>query len=164
MAKLVSLHVPDDQGLLAALGKVALHHEHMNYAVRMTIKTMAEVSVDEAVLATEYEGFKQVRERARSLAKKRLGEGAALIRLQAMLARCGQLTEKRNKLIHGLWAKELDGDAHIRDAHGQHRAVPTVEELEALAKELEQHWKALNFERLEGFIKAALDARKKTDA
>ncbi len=31
------------------------------------------------------------------------------------------LTKKRNNLVHGFWAKELDGDARISDAHGNER-------------------------------------------
>ena len=41
--------------------------------------------------------------------------------------------------MHGFWAKELDGDARISDAHGNERPLPTVAELHTLAKEIESH-------------------------
>jgi len=58
--------------------------------------------------------------------------------------------------VHGLWAQELDGDAHVRDAYGGTRPLPTAEELRALARELEILTGRLNFERREGFLNEAL--------
>ena len=163
-SKLVMFHVPDDEALLAAVGKVALLHEHMNYVLRMAIKTFADITVAEAIAATKYESSRQLRDRVRALARKRLGEGAPLLRLQAMLVTCETLTERRNELVHGIWAKELDGDPQIRDAHGTPRPVPAVQELASLAADIKNHTYQLNFERMEGFIKVALAARKANDA
>ena len=56
--------------------------------------------------------------------------------------------------MHGFWAKELDGDARISDAHGNERPLPTVAELHTLAKEIESH-KHLNLERRKGFLAKA---------
>ncbi len=155
-AKLVAFHVPDDKTLLAAFGEVALRHEHMNYALRMTIKSLAGVTPDEAVAATKYESSGELKERVKVLARKRLGEGAPLIKLQAILGSCGALTEKRNELVHGLWATEIDGEAQIRDAHGVPRPLPSVRELHALAREIENLTNRLNLERLKGFLYEAL--------
>ncbi len=158
-AKLASFHVPQDQKLLAAFGEVALRHEHMNHIVRMTIKSLASLTSAEAVAATKYESSRQLRDRAKVLARKRLGEGTPLLKLQAMLTTCGTLTDKRNDLMHGLWAKELDGNAHIRDAHGHVRPLPTAQELLRLAKDIENHTNRLNIERREGFLAEALAGR-----
>lgn len=155
-ARFVSFHVPQDQELLAAFGEVALRHEHMNHILRMTIKSLAGLTPAEALAATRYESSRQLRDRAKVLARKRLGEGRPLLKLQAMLNTCGSLTDKRNNLVHGLWAKELDGDAHVRDAEGCARPLPMLQELRQLAKEIEDHTKIFNFERLEGFLAKAL--------
>jgi len=155
-AKLVSFHVPADKELLTALGEVALRHEHMNHIIKMTIKSLAGISLSEAILATTYESSGQLRDRARKLARKRLGEGKALLRLQALLANCKKLTEKRNALMHGVWAQELDGEPQIRDAYGVAGPLPTAEELNNLAKEIEDLTNLLNMERLEGFLYEAL--------
>jgi hypothetical protein len=157
-ARMITFHVPADANLLAAVGEVALRHEHMNHIVRMTLKSLTGVTPGEVLAATMLESSSQLRERVRRIARKRLGDGATLIKLQAILANCKRLTERRNELIHGLWAQELDGDAHVRDAYGDARPVPTVEELRTLARELAQLTAHLNFERLEGFVKQALDA------
>ena len=158
-AKMISFHVPENQELLAAFGEIALRHEHMNHILKMTIKSLAGLTPAEAIAATKYEGSGQLRDRVRKLARKKLGEGTPLLKLQAMLTTCERLTDKRNELVHGLWAQELDGNAHVRDAYGNVRSLPTVQELRELAKEIEQLTNQLNFERLEGFLKQALSER-----
>lgn len=157
-AKMISFHVPSDQGLLSAFGEVALRHEHMNHILKMTIKSLTGVTPGEAIAATMFESSAQLRDRVRKIARKRLGDGATLVRLQAILGNCKRLTERRNELVHGLWARELDGEAHVRDAYGGTKPLPTVEELRALAREIEQLTGQLNFERLEGFLKRALES------
>jgi hypothetical protein len=125
--RFVGLHVPANQELLAAFGEVALRHEHMSHILRMTMKSLAGITPAEALAATKYESSRQLRDRVKALARKTLGEGAALLKLQALVHTCETLTEKRNDLVHGLWAKGLDGDAHIRDALGSERPLPTLE-------------------------------------
>jgi hypothetical protein len=129
----------------------------MNYILKMTVKNLAGLTPDEALAATKYESSRQLRDRIKKLARKKLGEGRPLLKLQAILTNCENPTDKRNELVHGLWAKEIDGDAHIRNAHGKARPIPTVQELRELAKEIEHLTNQLNFERLEGFLKQALE-------
>jgi len=157
--KLIFFHIPEDNELLAAFGEVALRHEHMNHILKMTIKSLAGLTPNEALAATKYDGSKQLRDRIKKIARKTLGEGQPLLRLQAILANCEQLTGKRNAYVHGLWEKELDGDAHVRDAHGNTRPLPMAKELRELGKEIEQLTKQLNSERLEGFLYQALKER-----
>lgn len=157
--KMIRFHVPDDQELLAAVGEVALRHEHLNHILKMTIKSLTDTTPSEALAATMYEGSRQLRDRTRRLAKKRLGDGKPLIKLQAMLANCKKLTDKRNKLVHGLWAQELDGDAQIRDAYGSVEPLPKAIELRELAKEIEALTNLINFERLQGSLRLALSER-----
>lgn len=157
MVKMISFHIPKDQILLATLGEVALRHEQMNHILKMTIKSLADLTPDEVIAATKYEGSRQLRDRIKKLARKRLGEGAPLLKLQAIMTNCENLTDKRNELVHGLWAQEIEGKAHIRDASGNARPLPTVQELQELAKEIEQLAYQLNFERLKGFLKQALE-------
>ena len=107
---MITFHVPEDKALLAAFGEVALRHEHLNHILRMTIKTLAKLRPQEALDATAYDGSRQLRERIRKLARPRLGEGEALLKLEAILERCRRVTERRNELTHGIWAKELDGE------------------------------------------------------
>ena len=84
-AKMMTFHVPDDPELLAALGAVTLRQEHLNHILKMTIKSIANITVAEAVDATQYEGSRSLRERVRKLARQKLGEGEPLLKLQAMI-------------------------------------------------------------------------------
>jgi hypothetical protein len=158
-AKMISFHVPQDSELLAAVGEVAIRHEQLSHILKMTIKSLTGVAPEEALKATTHEGSAQLRDRVRKNARKRLGEGAPLVKLQAILADCKRLTDKRNDLVHGLWAQELDGDAHIRDSYGNAKPIPTTTELRELAQELAELTGRLNTERLEGFLFQALSKR-----
>jgi hypothetical protein len=153
---MITFHVPSDKDLLAAFGEVALRHEHLTHILRMTIKTLANLQPDEALDATAYDGSRQLRERIRKLARQRLGEGEPLLKLQALLERCRRATDRRNELIHGIWAKELDGEPLRRATDHTWHPLPTVEDLKALAIELQDLTDTLNTARLDGFLSEAL--------
>ena len=161
MATMIMFHVPDDKELLAAFGEMALRHEHLNYILRMTIKTLAQLTPQEALDATVNEGSRQLRERIRKLARQRLGEGPPLLKLQALMQRCQRITDKRNELVHSVWAKELDGEAQLRNADTS-RPPPTRQELSDLSDEIRDLTTSLNQARLEGFLLEALTEREKS--
>ena len=162
MAKMIMLHVPDDKELLAAFGEMALLHEHLNHILRMTIKTLAHLTPQEALDATINEGSRQLRDRIRKLARQRLGEGPALLKLQALMQRCQRGTDKRNELVHSVWAKELDGEAQLRNADHTSRPLPTTQELSDLSKEIRNLTTSLNQAQLEGFLSEALTEKEKS--
>ncbi len=156
MAAMITFHVPDDRDLVAAFGEVTLRHEHLNHILRMTIKILAHLRPDEALDATAYDGSRQLRERIRKLARQRLGEGEPLLKLQALLERCKRATDRRNELIHGIWAKELDGEPVRRGADHTWHPLPSVEELSSLANECRILTESINTARLDGFLSEAL--------
>jgi len=160
---MIFFNIPQNKDLLAAFGEVALRHEHMNYILKMTIKSLADITIEEALAATKYESSRQLRERIKKLAKQKLGEGSPLLKIQAIINNCEQLTNKRNEFVHGIWVRKLDDDYYIRDAFGNNRSLPTVQELTELAKEIKKLTNKLNSERLEGFLHQALSERKMLD-
>jgi hypothetical protein len=159
---MITFHVPEDNALLAAFGEVALRHEHLNHILRMTIKTLARLSPNEAIDATAYDGSRQLRERIRKLAHQRLGEGEPLLKLQALLERCRRATERRNELMHGIWAKELDGEPMRRGPDQKWYPLPTADDLKALANEIWILSDELNSARLDGFLSQALAKRRQS--
>jgi hypothetical protein len=160
--RMMTFHIPDDP-ILKALGWVSVAHAHLDYILRMTFKTLAEVPIDDALAATEGEGSAVLRDRLRKLAKEALGEGAALIKFQAVLHRCRLATERRNALVHGVIGQDLEGgDAQMRMREGTWTTVPTAAELEQLAKVITNLWQEINGARLDGFIKEAMAARGKS--
>jgi hypothetical protein len=160
---MIYFDIPQDKDLLAAFGEVALRHEHMNHILKMTIKSLADITMEEALAATKYESSRQLRQRIKKLAKQKLGEGSPLLKIQAIINNCEQLTNKRNEFVHGLWVRELDGEAYVRDAFGENRLLPTVQELTELAKEIEELTKKLISAKSEGFLHQALSERKILD-
>jgi hypothetical protein len=160
--RMISFHVPDDPEWLQAYGTVSVRHAHLDYILRMMVKTLADVEISEALDATRREGSAALRERVRKLAKTKLGEGTALVKLQSLLERCGDATEKRNRLIHRICARELDGGPLMRTEDHRWEDLPPHNALGDLAEEIAALTAELNRERLEGYIRAALDAKKKS--
>jgi hypothetical protein len=72
----------------------------------------------------------------RKLARKRFGESQTLVHLDALLTRARRATERRNELLHALWAHELDGDPVMRSVGSEFRPIPAVRELEEVAGEM----------------------------
>jgi hypothetical protein len=106
---MVYMAMPRGLNLPAAIGRVGVRHGQLDFILRMTIKSICEISPKEARRATARVMSSKLRERVESLAKKRFGDGPALLRLQALLERCRRTSEERNKLLHGVFARELDG-------------------------------------------------------
>lgn len=159
MAKTMMFHIPEDKDLLAAYGELSLRHEHLTHILRMTVKTLARLEVSEALDATAYDGAARLRDRIKTIARQRLGEGEALLKLQAIIERCKRATEKRNDLIHSVWGRELDGEPFRQGNDQSWQPLPTVEELNTLGKEIRVLTDSLNEARLFGFLAEALAKR-----
>jgi hypothetical protein len=100
IAPMMVFHVPEDPEWLKAFGRVSVVHTHLDHIMRMLIKSLANVTVEVALNATDTEGSAVLRDRIKKLAKQRLGEGAALLGVQDIVERCRRVTERRNSLIH----------------------------------------------------------------
>lgn len=159
MAKMMQFHVPEDKELLAAYGKLSLLHEHLTHILRMTVKTLANLEVAEALDATAYDGAAKLRDRVKAIARQRLGEGEALLKLQAIMERCKRVSDKRNEFIHGVWGKELDGEPFRRTNNHSWQPIPTVDELTLLGEDILTLTAQLNDARLFGFLAEALAKR-----
>lgn len=153
------LELPDDAAWLATWARVSLRHAHLDYSLQMAIKTLANLEIDEAREATARDGSAQLRKRIKKLARDQLGEGRPLLKLQSILTRCGRLTARRNRLVHSIVARNRDGDeALMRDHEPDWQPLPTTEELDALADQINAITAELNHARLGGFLAEALDA------
>jgi hypothetical protein len=152
--------LPSDEKVLAAVGKIALRHGWLEDGLKMAVKSLTGVTPKEARLATKQLPSRELRRKVHQLARKRLGEGEALVRLDAILERARQATERRNALIHSLWAHELDGDPVMQTrGDDQFGPIPTLQELEATADEIADVAKDLRDARLDGgFLQHALAA------
>jgi hypothetical protein len=126
--------------------------------MKMLIKDLAGVSKNEALDATAMQSSRELRERVRKLAKQRLGEGPALVQLDALLQRARLATDKRNEFLHSTWGTE-ENLVVMRDARHKFRKAPTLGELKLAVDDLEEIIWDIVDARLKGFIAQALKGR-----
>jgi hypothetical protein len=149
--------VPDNPEWLKAFGRVSVVHTHLDHILRMMIKTLANVTVDVAINATDTEGSAVLRDRIKKLAKQRLGEGPALLQVQDIVTRCRRVTDARNSLIHTVIASDwLDTEAMLYRTGFPAEPLPTVEHLESLEKQIGKLIAEINQARLGGWLAEAL--------
>jgi hypothetical protein len=154
---LISFNIPGDAALLAEIGKVAIRHGQLDYVLRMTIKTLAGLALRDAIDATDGILSSELRRHVRKLARERFGEvSTTYYRLDALLNRAHRATKRRNELLHGLWAADMEGRELFRHEGHQFIDTPTVPELATLAEELATIAYDLNTARLSGFLKDGL--------
>ena len=155
---MITLDMPTDSKLMAAVGRVAIRHGQLGYVLQMTLKSIEGISVREALDATERLGSSELRRRVRKSAKQKFGDGPTLTRLDALLTRCRRATANRNEILHSLWAQDKEGNLVIRDDDGHNfRPPPTKLELKKMAGELAKVASDLNEARLSGFLRDALN-------
>jgi hypothetical protein len=153
-------HVPDDPEWLMEFGRVSIAHTHLDHILRMIIRTLAKVTVDVAMHATQTEGSALLRDRIKKLARQQLGEGAALLRVQDVIERCRRVTQRRNDLIHTTIASDWTGTEAVLYRAGHPPApLPTTKELESLAKEISALISEINAARLRGWLAEAIAAK-----
>jgi hypothetical protein len=132
------LYMPKDREFLAAIGTLALRHEQMNYVLRLTIKSLTGLSIDEIMRETKRNSSKELRAKVRKNSKERPGLGDHSLKLQIALAECEILTTERNELIHGVCTKKPDGAVQIRDSVGTTRQIPSAKNIISLSRKIEK--------------------------
>lgn len=152
-APMVSLEIPTDAELLKAAGRVALAHGQMEYVLRMTVKSLSGLSVQEALDATATMKMSELRERIKKLFKEKSCGESEKTKLDALLNKCKRLSDKRNSLIHRPWAKDSNGKWVVKEEDHAWGQPPSIDELNQLATDIYNATVELNTARLYGFIK-----------
>ena len=149
----VNLSLPGDSELLEAAGRVALAHGQLELMLRMTVKTLSGLTVDEALNATEKTKNWELRKEIIGLFNSKTTDRPLRPKLKAMLGKCEQLSESRNRLLHNAWAISPDGSVMMKGDRHAWGPAATVEDLNKLAQEIAAEVKNLNDTRLSGFIR-----------
>jgi hypothetical protein len=148
----VALEFPDDPNLLEAAGKVALAHGQLELMLRMTIKTLDGLSVQDALTLTAKRKNWGLRKDIEKKFSQKTNDGTLRKTLIDLLARCEELSDQRNKLLHNAWAIAPDGSVVTKgDTHAWGPA-PTADDLTKLASKIKKHVELMNQARLTGFI------------
>jgi hypothetical protein len=157
MSEDVVFDIPTDRELLAALGEVALRQEHLNHVLKMILRKLADLTVQEVLDATQWESSKRLRERISRIGRKRLGEGQSVLKLQALIERAKRATDKRNEYVHTVWARGYStGNPILWGAGDRRTPQPTIQELKDLAGELELITLDAIGAHIDGFLDDAL--------
>ena len=83
--KKIYLQIPESSKLIAAMGEVAIRQGQLDHVLKLTVKITLSISMKEALDATEFMSSSELRRRVRRLVKQKIGEGEALVRLDAIL-------------------------------------------------------------------------------
>lgn len=148
----VKLSLPGDRGLLEAAGRVALAHGQLELMLRMTVKTLSGLTVDEALNATEKTKNWELRKEIVGLFNSKTTDRALRLKMKAMLGKCEQLSEVRNRLLHNAWAISPDGSVIMKGDRHAWGPAATENDLNELAQEIATEVNNLNSARLSGFI------------
>jgi hypothetical protein len=153
---MMMLAFPDDPALPVAIARVAIAHGHHELVLKRTVKTLKKWELAYADAELKRTGAAKLRKMIRRAAMERLGDGVAFARLRQLLDQSETATDRRNDLLHGWWAQELDGDMqHLGDGGW---TMPTVAALEDLVERLSAIAQELNQARLDGWLSEALAA------
>lgn len=147
---------PTDERILKAVGLVAIAHGHLEYILRMTVRTLTGMTVSDALDATQYASMRELRDNVKKLFRKKTEDAELRLRMNALLRQAERLTEKRNKLIHRTWGESPDGQLLIKGDDHVFGPPPTPAELETLTDEIYALIRQINHERMSGFINEAV--------
>ena len=150
MSAEAELYVPGDD-ILCELGRVQVVHSHLDHTLRLAIKRMLGISVDDAGYWNETRGMSgALRKRARQLIADRYenDEGTADI-LNKVVDDAEEATLLRNRALHSVWMRTPGQDPVLHDRDDTLKAhvnfnLPTVEDLATLCERIERIQRVLN--------------------
>jgi hypothetical protein len=156
--KAITFHPLDDDELMAAAGRMLIRHSNLDYQLKMVIRKLTGVTPEQARRAFAYVNSGELRKLVNTHAKKVLGHSPALIELQALLAECGEATDRRNEYVHVIWATEFGGTgrSHLFGPDGKLKTFPTKRSLDKLDAEIARLVRALGDASQGGFIHQAM--------
>src|SRR5947209_2680241 len=91
-ARKVLLVIPDDVELLKAAGCVAFAHGQLELALQMTVKTLAGLSVRDALDATDMMKTYELRDKIKKLFRQETRDEVAKSKLDALLNKAKRLS------------------------------------------------------------------------
>ncbi len=147
------LAIPQHQGFLEALGRLAIAHTHLELILRYCVKTIADQSIRDALDATEGDRISDLRNKIRQLFKDKKPTSLEKNTLDALLGRAKRLSEKRHSYLHRAWSETDAGHAVVKGEDHLWEPAPSVSEVERVASEILTLGERLNHDRLHGFIR-----------
>ena len=109
-------YMPADE-VLRELGRLQVVHSHLDHALRLGIKRMLGLSIDDPGYWTETRGMAgALRERLRQLIVERYrGDENTADMLNKVLDDAEEATEARNRVVHAAWMKTPEQGPFLHD-------------------------------------------------
>src|SRR5688572_29280731 len=150
MSSKAEFYVPDDD-ILCELGRLQVRHSHLDHTLRLAIKRMLGISIDDPGYWNETRGMTAgLRARARELIAERYGDDDEMAgTLNKVLDDAEEATNLRNRLLHSVWMKAPEGEAVLHDRdntlkmHVGYR-LPTVEQIASVCERVDRIQRVLN--------------------
>ena len=156
MSALSEFYEPDDD-ILCELGRLQIRHSHLDHTLRLTIKRMLGISIDDPGYWNETRGMNStLRARARELIAGRYGDDddTAGI-LNKVLDDAETATTLRNRLLHSVWMKAPGSEPVLHDRDNSLKVhvgfqLPSVEEVASVSERIHRIQRVLNHLTLKG--------------
>jgi hypothetical protein len=153
------LAIPSHPGLTEAIGRLAIAHTHLELTLRYTVKTLAGLSVKDALDATQGERISDLRKRIRRLFVEKKPAASELVKLDALLGAAQRLSENRNGIFHSAWSQTDAGNAVLKREDHHWAAAPSASEVNAITVQILALVGTINDARLHGFLHEATKNR-----
>jgi hypothetical protein len=142
--------VPGD-AILRELGRMQVLHSQLDHTLRLAIKRMLGISIDDPGYWNETRGMAaDLRKRARELIVDRYSEDEDTADvLNKLLGDAEEATELRNRAMHGVWMNIPEKGPTLQDRDRATRIhvdyePPTVEVLDEICSRIERIGRVLN--------------------
>ena len=143
-------YTPDDD-ILRELGRLQIRHSHLDHTLRLAIKRMLGISIDDPGYWNETRGMAaELRKRAEKLIAKKYGDDDDMAgTLIKVLDDAEEATRLRNLLLHSVWMQASGAEPilHDRDKLLKTHVVyqlPTVAQVAGVCERVERIQCVLN--------------------
>jgi hypothetical protein len=150
MSSLSEFYEPDDE-ILRELGRLQVRHSHLDHTLRLTIKRMLGISIDDPGYWNETRGMTAVlRDRARELIDERYRDDDDTSGiLNKVLDDAEVATTQRNRLLHSVWMKAPGSQPVLHDRDNVLKMhvgfqLPSVEEIAGVSERIQRVQRVLN--------------------
>jgi len=150
MSSKIEFYVPDDD-ILRELGRLQVRHSHLDHTLRLAIKRMLGISIDDPGYWNETRGMaKELRDRARKLIAERYSDDDNMAgTLNQVLDDAEVATTQRNRLLHSVWMKAPGGEPVLHDRDNTLKMhvgfkLPSVGEVASVSERVERIQRVLN--------------------
>jgi hypothetical protein len=148
----VQLSIPTDDALMALLGRLAVAHGNMELTQIMCLKIIERLSPSDAVNKYRKEKAWKVRANVRTLLSSSALKSPEKQVVEDLLVKSGDLSDKRNKLLHRFWGQAPDGSWVTSAVGDSWEPLPSKADIDTLVADITAHVSVLNTNRLTGEI------------